>query len=52
MEVVTVLETLSPANKRPGGDGRREYLKKREEVLQSPSHLVEIDLLRGGLACR
>ena len=48
MEVVTVLETLSPANKRPGGDGRREYLKKREEVLQSQSHLVELDLLRGG----
>jgi len=47
MEVVTVLETLSPANKRPGGDGRREYLKKREEVLQSKSHLVELDLLRG-----
>ena len=48
MEVVTVLETLSPANKRPGGDGRREYLKKREAVLQSESHLVELDLLRGG----
>lgn len=49
MEVVTVLETLSPANKRPGGDGRREYLQKREAILQSPTHLVEIDLLRGGL---
>jgi hypothetical protein len=49
MEVVTVLETLSPANKRPGGDGRREYLQKREVILQSPSHLVELDLLRGGL---
>jgi len=48
MEVVTVLETLSPANKRPGGDGRREYLKKREEVVQSQSHLIELDLLRGG----
>lgn len=48
MEVVTVLETLSPANKRPGGDGRREYLRKRDEVLQSGSHLVELDLLRGG----
>lgn len=49
MEVVTVLETLSPSNKRPGGDGRREYLQKREAVLQSQSHLVEFDLLRGGL---
>jgi hypothetical protein len=49
MEVVTVLETLSPANKRADGDGRREYLDKREEVLQSRAHLVELDLLRGGV---
>lgn len=49
MEVVTVLETLSPGNKRPGSDGRREYLGKRETVLQSQAHLVELDLLRGGL---
>ncbi len=49
MEVVTVLETLSPGNKRAGGDGRREYLEKRETVLQSQAHLVELDLLRGGL---
>lgn len=47
-EVVTVLETLSPGNKRPGSDGRREYLKKREEILESQTHLVELDLLRGG----
>ncbi|MBC8357177.1 MAG: DUF4058 family protein [Planctomycetes bacterium] len=47
MEVITVIETLSPANKR-SGDGRREYLKKREEVLASQAHLVELDLLRGG----
>lgn len=49
MEVVTVLETLSPGNKRAGSDGRREYLEKRETVLQSQAHLVELDLLRGGL---
>lgn len=48
MEVVTVIETLSPANKRRQGDGRREYLRKREEVLCSTAHLVEFDLLRGG----
>jgi hypothetical protein len=48
MDVVTVLETLSPANKRSGGDGRREYLRKREEILESRTHLVELDLLRGG----
>lgn len=48
LEVVTLIETLSPANKRPGSVGRRQYLEKREQVLQSPSHLIEIDLLRGG----
>lgn len=47
-EVVTVLEILSPSNKRPGSDGRREYLRKRDEVLESKTHLVELDLLRGG----
>jgi hypothetical protein len=45
-EVVTVIEFLSPTNKGP--DGRNEFLRKREEVLQSPAHLVELDLLRGG----
>lgn len=49
MEVVTVLETPSPSNKRPGSDGRREFLEKRQAVLQSQAHLVEFDLLRGGL---
>jgi hypothetical protein len=48
MEVVTVIEVLSPGNKRAGSDGRREYLRKREEVLLSATHLVELDLLRGG----
>ncbi|MFN0019419.1 MAG: DUF4058 family protein [Pirellulaceae bacterium] len=48
MEVVTVIETLSPANKRTTSDGREQYLKKREEILSSPANLVEIDLLRGG----
>lgn len=47
-EVVTVIEVLSPANKRSGSDGRREYLEKRDDILQSQSHLMEIDLLRGG----
>jgi hypothetical protein len=47
-EVVTVLELLSPRNKRPGSDGRREYLERRDEVLQSQAHLVALDLLRDG----
>jgi hypothetical protein len=45
--VVTVIELLSPKNKRPG-EGRIAYLRKRNQVLASTSHLVEIDLLRGG----
>src|SRR5688572_11321974 len=48
MAVVTVIEVLSPKNKRRGGDGRRDYLRKREGVPESPAHLVELDLLRGG----
>jgi hypothetical protein len=46
--VVTVVELLSPSNKRPGKD-RDAYLLKREEYLESPVHFVEIDLLRSGL---
>ncbi len=46
MELVTVIELLSPVNKR--GEGRREYLQKRNEVLDSPAHLMEIDLVRQG----
>jgi len=45
-EVVTVIEVLSPANKRPG-KGREMYEEKREKVFGSRTHLVEIDLLRG-----
>jgi hypothetical protein len=47
-ELVTVIELLSPVNKRAGADGRREYLRKREQILQSAVHLVEIDLLLKG----
>lgn len=46
-EVITVIEILSPANKRRG-DGRRQYERKRQKVLESQTHLVEIDLLRAG----
>ncbi|MFA0761173.1 MAG: hypothetical protein HZLCBSQH_001277 [Candidatus Fervidibacterota bacterium] len=47
-ELVTVIELLSPTNKRKGGFGWHEYLSKRHEVLFSQVHLVELDLLRGG----
>lgn len=46
-ELVTVIELLSPSNKRLGED-RDLYLGKRRGLLRSPAHLVEIDLLRGG----
>ena len=48
LEIVTVIETLSPANKRASSDGRDQYLAKRQEILGSRTNLVEIDLLRGG----
>lgn len=46
-EVVTAIELLSPKNKR-SGEGRRVYELKRQRVLRSLTHLVEIDLLRDG----
>lgn len=47
-EVVTVIEVLSPVNKRRGSDGYREYYAKREDLLCHHVHLIELDLLRGG----
>jgi hypothetical protein len=46
-ELVTVIELLSPSNKRPGED-RDQYLSERRGLLRGPAHLVEVDLLRGG----
>ncbi len=46
-KVVTVIEVLSPSNKRKG-TGRKLYLAKQREVMRSKASLVEIDLLRGG----
>lgn len=45
--IVTVVELLIPANKSPGAD-RDAYLGKRGEILAGQTHLVEIDLRRGG----
>lgn len=47
-ELIAVIELLSPSNKRSSGNGRVEYLSKRQQVLSSSAHLVELDLLRGG----
>lgn len=46
-QLVTSVELLSPYNKRPG-KGLNTYRNKRQKLLQSPVHLIEIDLLRGG----
>jgi hypothetical protein len=45
--LVTVLEVLSPSNKRPG-DGQEQYLRKVQELRDAGVNLVEIDLLREG----
>ncbi len=46
-EVVTVIDVLSPANKR-AGEGRQQYEKKRTEILGSYTNFIEIDLLHAG----
>ena len=45
--LVTVLEVLSPSNKK-AGDAQEQYLRKQLEFLQAGITLVEIDLLREG----
>ena len=44
--LVTLIEILSPANK--VSRGALEYHERRIELLQTRTHLLEIDLLRGG----
>ena len=45
-DVITVIEVLSPANK--SGEGRKEYLRKQSDLLNSQVNLVEVDLLGFG----
>jgi hypothetical protein len=44
-KLIAVLELLSPSNK---AAGQTQYLAKRQAVLASDAHLVELDLLIGG----
>jgi len=44
--LITVIEILSPVNKR--GAGREAYLHKRDRLHESGVHLLELDLLRRG----
>jgi hypothetical protein len=46
-QIVTVIELLSPANKKPGDD-RSHYIEKRNEYFANDLNFVEIDLLRSG----
>jgi hypothetical protein len=46
LELVTVVEVLSPSNK--AGRGRTEYLLKRDALIDRPVSLVEVELLLGG----
>jgi hypothetical protein len=46
--VITVIEVLSPSNKLASSEGQQAYLEKQRQVLMSPAHLLEIDLLRRG----
>ena len=48
-EVVAAIEVLSPINKSREAYGRDSYLRKRDKLIDSSVHLLEIDLLRGGL---
>ena len=45
--VVTSIEFISPTNKLPG-DGRKQYLEKRQQMKDSDVNIVEIDLTRKG----
>ncbi len=47
-ELVTSIELLSPVNKQPGHAAYKSYHRKRRALLRSETHLIEIDLLRGG----
>jgi hypothetical protein len=47
-EVVATIGVLSPINKVQGSSGQRDFLRKRDLVLRSDAHWLEIDLLRAG----
>ena len=46
-DLVASIELLSPVNKQ-AGSGLGRYRRKRRQILDSPVHLIELDLLRGG----
>ena len=46
--VVTMIEVLSPSNKTAETPGRDLYLAKQKSLLESQTHLIELDLLHYG----
>ena len=46
-KLITLIEILSPSNKRSGPD-REAYESKQRQVLESDASLIKLDLLRGG----
>jgi hypothetical protein len=48
-ELVTIVEVVSPTNKIRGSRGRASFMSKRQEIMNSEVHWVEIDLLRAGV---
>jgi hypothetical protein len=46
--VITLIELLSPSNKERGSRTRDQYRAKQREILAGKTHLLEIDLQRGG----
>jgi hypothetical protein len=49
-KVITVIEVLSPDNKSARARGLKSFRQKRDTVMRSRSHWVEIDLLRRGVS--
>jgi hypothetical protein len=48
-ELVTLIEVLSPTNKIRGSRGRASFMAKRQDIMNTDVHWVEIDLLRAGV---
>ncbi|GAB4461198.1 MAG: DUF4058 family protein [Armatimonadaceae bacterium] len=48
MEVVAVIEILSPTNKNDRNEGHHLYRRKQRQTCEGGIHLLEIDLLRSG----
>ena len=47
-KLVTSIEILSPANKVRSSQAYEQYMRKRNRILNSPAHWLELDLFRAG----